>query len=267
MPTNIDKYKEDLKKLISKGIVLQNSIHYECFPEKFEKAAGSKFQDLKKELVSFDSEYQAWYSEATIFIKQMLPDRFDDFANLYLKPKNRKEISYENYSIEDYLQGLNVTRNSGFETVKVVGPDAAIPRFVQQLNILKSVEQRFVSSLFDIKQTVQADLFDSEIEASKDLNEKGFMRGAGAIAGVVLESHLRQVCDNHNIEIRKKDPKINDLNQLLKDNTIIEISVWRFIQHLADIRNKCDHKKSQEPTKGEVADLIAGVDKISKTVF
>ena len=48
--------------------------------------------------------------------------------------------------------------------------------------------------------------------------------GAGAMAGVVLESHLTQVCENHNIKITKKDPTVNDLNDLLKTNDIIEVS-------------------------------------------
>jgi len=241
------------------------SMQYDCFPEKFEKAAGNKFEEIRKSLPSFENAYQPWYSVATVLIKQLLPDRLEDFSRLYLKPKNRKEITYENYSIEDYLQGLNVTK--GWDKEKVVGPDAAIPRFIQQLSILKSVEQRFESSLFDIRQLVQADLFDSELEAAKDLNDKGFSRGAGAVAGVVLEAHLKQVLDNHKIEIRKKDPTINDLGQLLKDNQIVEMSVWRFIQHLSDLRNKCDHKKSQEPTETEVDELVEGVDKITKTVF
>jgi len=265
MSSNIDRYKEDLKKLILEGNRLYMSIEYDCFPERFEKAAGDKFEEIKKTLPPFRSNYQSWYSEATVLIKQLLPDRLGDFSKLYLKPKSRKEITYENYSIEDYLQGLAVTK--GWDKEKIVGPDAGIPRFEQQLNILKSVEQRFESSLFDIKQLVQADLFDSELEVAKDLNDKGFMRGAGAVAGVVLEAHLKQVCDNHKIEIRKKDPSINDLDQLLKDNKIIEIPIWRFIQHLADLRNKCDHKKSQEPTKTEVYELIEGVDKITKTIF
>lgn len=38
--------------------------------------------------------------------------------------------------------------------------------FRQQQAILNAVKQRFESSLFDIKQLVQADLFDSELDAA-----------------------------------------------------------------------------------------------------
>jgi len=136
-----------------------------------------------------------------------------------------------------------------------------------QIGILKSCEKRFESSLFDIKQLLQADIFDSELDAARELNKKGFLRAAGAISGVVLEGHLKQVCINHNIVIKKTNPTISDFNQLLKDNEIIETHDWRFIQRLGDIRNLCDHKKQREPTKEEIEELIKGVEKIIKTLF
>jgi hypothetical protein len=196
-------------------------------------------------------------------LKQLLPERVSDFVRLYEKPKNRKDITSENYVIEDALQGLVITEG----VTRITGPEDAIPKFVQQLNIVKSAKRRFESSLFDIRQLVQADLFDSELDAARELNKKGFTRGAGAIAGVVLERHLKQVCKNHNITITKRNPTINDLNQLLKDNNIIEVPDWRFIQRLSDLRNLCDHDKEKEPTREEVEELISGVERIVKTVF
>jgi len=271
--TNLEKYKKDLDKLISNGGMLFNAMQFECYPEQFEEQAKKifkdkfeeKFSELKKNLLSFKENYQSWYSESLAIIKLLLPDRVNDFIKLYEKPKTRKEITYENYVIEDYLQGLTVTRSWVKE--KVVGPEAAIPKFRQQLKILEAVQKRFESSLFDIKQLVQADLFDSELDVARELNKKGFARAAGAVAGVVLESHLSQVCENHKIKVSKKNPSINDYNQLLKDNNVIEIPDWRFIQHLADLRNLCDHDKKREPKKEEIEELINGVEKIKKTIF
>ena len=273
MISNIEKYKKDLEQLISDGGQLLNAMQCECFPKEFEDAltkafkgkSKSEIQEIKKKLPSFKDKYQSWYSESLAVVKLLLPDRVADFVKLYEKPKGRKDIAYGNYVIEDYLQGLRVTRG-GLE-IEVVSPKAAIPQFQQQLNILESAQKRFESSLFDIKQLLQADLFDSELEAAKELNKKGFTRGAGAMAGVVLESHLTQVCKNHNIKITKKDPTVNDLNDLLKTNDIIEVPTWRFIQHLGDLRNKCDHKKKTDPTQQEIEELIEGVAKIAKSVF
>jgi len=246
-------------------------MQYECFPEQFEESVKkafsekSKVEEFKTKLPDFSKQYQGWYSESLAVVKFLLPDRLGDFVKLYQKPKSRKDIQYSNYVIEDYLQGLTVTRGLVGETL--VSPKAAIPQFQQQLGILKSAERRFQSSLFEIKQLLQADLFDSELEAARELNKKGFARGAGAMAGVVLESHLTQVCQNHNIKITKKHPAISDLNDLLKANDVVELATWRLIQRLADLRNKCDHKKKTDPTQGEIDELIEGVGKMTKTIF
>ncbi len=269
MLTNLDRYKNDLDSLIAKGEQLQNAIQQECYPEEFERTVkerlGDKAKDMIKALPSFADDYQSWYSEAKVLIRQLLPDRLSDFVRYYEKPKPRKDITYENYRIEDYLQGLNITR--GYEKEKVVGPDAAIPQFRQQLAILKSVKARFESSLFDIRQLVQADLFNSELDAARELVKHKFTRAAGALVGVVLERHLAQVCDNHGVKVTKKAPGIADLNNALKDANVIDVLQWRFVQHLADIRNLCDHNKESEPTAEQVDDLVAGVMKVTKTLF
>lgn len=267
---NIEKYKTDLNLLIEKGDRLDVSMKYYCFKEEIEKQIKAAFKDDKKakeyikKILPFNKEYQNWYSESLVLIKQLLPDRLSDFIKLYEKPKMRKSIEYGNYVMEDYLQNLSVT--SGFGEKKV-GPEAAINQFDQQLNILKSIERRFESSLFDIRQLVQADLFDSELNAAKELNKNKFSRGAGAIAGVVLEKHLAQVHLNHNLKATKKSPSISDLNDNLKSSGIYDTPIWRKIQHLGDIRNLCDHNKDREPKKEEVEELILGVEAIIKTIY
>jgi hypothetical protein len=281
MLPNLDRYKKDLDSLITKGNGLLNSMQAECFPEQVERQlrealeeAGTAKKSLRKktkELLDgfpdFKNTYQAWYSEAKALVKQLLPDRLTDFVRHYEKPKPRKDITYANYTIEDYLQGLNVNRTVMGEKEKIVGPDAAIPQFRQQLAIAESVKARFESSLFDIRRLVQADLFDSELDAAEELAKNKFTRAAGAVAGVVLERHLAQVCGNHNIKVAKQNPTISDLNDTLKGANVIDIPQWRFIQHLADIRNLCDHNKAAEPTIEQVNDLVQGVKKISKTLF
>lgn len=268
--TNLEIYKNDLKSLIEKGDKLYVSMNYNCHPDAVKKQIKEAFNDDKKEkeyikkILPFNKEYQSWYSESLVLIKQLMPERLSDFIKLYEKPKTRKTIEYGNYVIEDYMQNLSVTTGFGD---KKVGPEAAIYQLDQQINIIKSVERRFESTLFDIKQLVQADLFDSELDAARELNKKNFFRGAGAIAGVVLEKHLAQVLKNHNIKITKKNPSISDLNDNLKNSEVYETTTWRKIQHLGDIRNLCDHNKEKEPKKEEVEELISGVEAIIKTIY
>ncbi|HYW40252.1 MAG TPA: hypothetical protein VE957_19260 [Terriglobales bacterium] len=267
MVSNLERYKKDVDSLVARGENLHNVIQAECFPEKIRNLK-RKVKDYVKTLPSFHDAYQPWYSEAKVLVKQLLPDRLSDFVRHYEKPTTRKDLNHSNYVIEDYLQGVSVTRGNDFMgKEKVVGPDSAIPRFRQQLAILKSVSARFESSLFDIRQLEQADLFDSELDAAEELARKRFTRAAGALAGVVLERHLAQVCENHAVKITKKGPTISDLNDALKGANAIDIPQWRFVQHLGDIRNLCDHDKKAEPTPEQVSDLIAGVKKTIKTLF
>ena len=272
MVSNLDRYKKDLDRLIENGVQLLHSLQKE-YP--FDKYKLKNRIDIDN-LPDFKVEYQSWYSESLRVIQQLLPNRENDFLTFYKRPKNEPVITTENYKIETYLAGLQI-KNNPYVTREMIprltdGTPSAeeiiriIPQFQQQLGILKSVQKRFESSLFDIKQLLQADLFDSELDASKELNKKGFVRGAGAIAGVVLEGHLKDVCNNHKIQVKKKNPTINDLNQLLKDNEVIETADWRKIQRLTDLRNLCDHRKESEPTTGKVSELIEGVEKVIKTL-
>ena len=197
MATNLQRYKEDLQKLIQKGHRLELG---------FIEALGllenikNKDQVLEKtKPLNFNRYYESWYTEALSLISQLIPARLEDFIKLY-KNENRKDIDFLTYTISDHLIGL-VTRRGG--EIKADG-NAALPKFQQQLKIVYAIENRFESSLHDIKQLVQADLFDSELESAKNLNSKGFYRAAGVICGVLIEKHLGQVCENHQIDMKKK---------------------------------------------------------------
>lgn len=267
MKSNMEKYKAQLEGLINKGDLLSLSMQYRIAPKEFEAAAkkayGKNFDEELAKLPNFLSAYQIWYSEAHAVIKQLIPDRLADFVRFYEKPKNRKEINNSNYTIEDYLQGITISRGSNI----ITSLSAAVPQFEQQLALLKSAKSRFDSSLFDIKQLMQADLLDSELGAARELQKNKFYRAAGAIVGVVIEKHLAQVCENHSIQITKKHPTISDFNDQLKNSAVIDVPQWRFIQHLGDLRNLCDHNKGKDPGNVEIDDLISGAEKITKTIF
>lgn len=269
MATNLDRFKGDLEKLIELGQSLEYAMIREIdennFLKQLRKQIGDeKFDAFLKTIPDFKTTYEAWYSESIALIRQLLPDRVNNFVSLYEKAKNRKQVEYGTYVIQDYMQGLRVTRGGGAHIV--VDTSAALPQFQQQLAILKAVKSKFDSSLFEIRQLVQADLFDSEIDAARELLKAKFLRPAGTIAGVVLEKHLRQVCNDHEITVAKKNPTISDLNELLKSHSAIEISQWRHISMLADIRNICAHSKDSEPTSEQIGDLIDGTVKVMKTI-
>lgn len=266
MTTNISQYKGDLAKLMKLGEQMELDLKLRSLEKD-----GNLDKDLKeaKKKINgtFERSYQRWYSEAASIIRQLMPTRLNEFESFYLADPKRKSVDATSYKIQDWLMGLRAAPHRLTGEMPFDDFAAASMRFNVQLQILKSVEARFESSLFDIRQLVQADLYDSELEGSRDLLKKGFSRGAGVIAGVILEKHLSQVCINHKIIIRKKNPTISDFNDLLKQNNAIDVPNWRFIQRLGDLRNLCGHNKDREPTNDEVAELIDGVGKILKTLY
>ncbi|ADR35082.1 hypothetical protein Sulku_2422 [Sulfuricurvum kujiense DSM 16994] len=253
--------KKELKALMRQGDLLYYAMADE--QGQLSEEAKSVLKEKGIELPRFNMAYDPWYSEALLVVKQIIPDRYDDFVKQYKNDK-RKEIDFLTYGISDYLVGLKTTRGGG---MVVADQSAAIPKMQNQNSILASAEKRFESTLFDIQEVLQADIYDSELEAARELAKKGFVRGGGAIAGVVLEKHLGHVCAHHALNSRKKHPSIADFYELLKENNIIDTAKWRFIQHLGDLRNLCDHNKEREPTKDDVFELVEGVEKVIKTVF
>lgn len=265
--TNLDKYKKDLATLIELGQDMYLDLTFRAM-EKQGKKLDKKHQEVKDKVAgAFESKYQKWYTEAFAIIKQLLPDRLGEFEVFYKADSKRKSVDATTYKIQDWLMGLRATPNKYSGEMPFDDFAAVIMRFAVQLEILKSLSSRFESSLFDIRQLVQADLFDSEIDAARELHKNGFLRAAGVVAGVVLEFHLSQVCMNHGLTLKKKDPSIADFNDLLKSSNALDIPQWRFIQRLGDLRNICGHKKHREPTSEEIAELINGTEKITKTLY
>lgn len=272
MTNKNEKFSAELDALISEGELLQLAMIRGCDPDAFKKnrlkslGNDEKIYDaLVAKLPNFGNDYQAWYTKDQALIRQVTPDRLGDFISYFEPPKNRKEITFQNYMVLDYLQGLRATRSFG--EVLVAGQEAALPEFNQQLQMVKAARAVLDSALMDLKAVLQADLFDSEVDSARALAKAGYLRAAGAICGVVIEKHLLHVCGIHRLTVTKKNPGIADLNQKLRDGEVTTIPQWRFVQHLADLRNICDHAKGREPTTGEIADLVEGTEKILKTIF
>ena len=241
-----DNLKEEIIALCNEGKSLQKAL----IPK------GKKREIEATDFMFFIDHYDAWYTRALLIVTRFIPQRKDDFILLYKNDK-RKVLNRDTYTISDALRAT--------EENFVYGVDNALPCMYQQNTILASVLKVFDSQISNIQTILQADIFDSEIDSAIHLKDKGFVRAAGAICGVIIEKHLSEVCSRHSVEIKKKNPSIADYNDGLKE-VAYDILEWRKVQHYADIRNYCDHKKEREPTKEEVEELIAGTKHIIKTI-
>jgi hypothetical protein len=162
------------------------------------------------------------------------------------------------YHVQDWLNGVRFQENAGRKIFNDL--DGVFMRFQTQVKILRAARSRLETSLFDIAQLTRADLFDSELDAARELLNAGFIRAAGMVAGVVLEKHPTQVCENHDLKLRGRNQTISTLNDALKTAQVLDVPRWRQVQRLADLRNFCGHGKKREPTKEQVNELIDGVE-------
>lgn len=201
--------------------------------------------------------YQDWYTKSLAVLQQLAPERLIEFRELY-RDGNRKNIDISTYGISDFLLGYSLKGHNS--------KDIALIKVMTQIKILNSLNSRIDYLLSDIEGILKSDLFTNELESSKSLLKSNHLRAAGTLAGVVLESHLSDVCRNHGIKVKTKNPVISVYNDLLKDEKILDVPKWRKIQVFGDIRNYCTHKKERDPTYDEVEELIEGVKKIIKTV-
>ncbi len=112
---NLEKYKEDYKRLKEYGNALQYGFIYDYKKHpKFKKFFNELDDETKNKAEQhvFSKCYNAWYNESLRLIKQLLPERYDDFVSFYSAEKKRKDIDITNYTISDALLGLQITRNN-----------------------------------------------------------------------------------------------------------------------------------------------------------
>ena len=173
MESNIAKYQKDIESLSQRGRLLLFGLYNELGKE---YKIPDNISEQKKGLLksyTFIDKYNAWYNEALAIVKQLIPERLNDFKSYY-KIEKRKDIDYESYTISDYLINLRVTQGARV----LVDTSSVINKYTQQYYIVESLKDRFSSSLYNIKQLLQADLFDSEIDTARELCKKGFYRAA-----------------------------------------------------------------------------------------
>lgn len=239
MATKRELIKEEVLKLGKEGVELVSKLQ-----------TGSE---------SVAMGYQEWYTKAIVVVRQLAPDRLTEFVGYYLPDAKRKQINARTYTLQDFFSKLRLVGAGA------TSDDAALILLTNQLAVFTSLLSRIDSVLANVEAELFAGLKDDEIHVAREVM-KVSLRAAGAIVGVVMESHLQKVAAAHNVTISKKHPTLADLNDPLKAASVIDTPTWRKISYLADIRNLCCHKKGDEPTKEQVGELIDGADWLVKNV-
>lgn len=114
-------------------------------------------------------------------------------------------------------------------------------------------EGGYLTSAHDL---VRAEVFGSELEQALELLRSKYLIAAAVIAGVVLETTLRELCKRNQIAIGKLDKMNADLTKAGVYNGIVQ----KRVTHLAAIRNSAAHGNDAEFKTYDVEAMIEEVE-------
>jgi hypothetical protein len=129
---------------------------------------------------------------------------------------------------------------------------------LQQLRavLLAAQEDYDGGYLASVRALVQAEVFSTELDQAKGLLGSGYATPAAVVAGVVLETTLRQMCADNGIPAGKLDK----MNADLAKAGIYNLLVQKRITALADIRNSAAHGHPENFSEVDVSDMISYVE-------
>jgi hypothetical protein len=118
--------------------------------------------------------------------------------------------------------------------------------------------------LTSYKQLIQADVFDSELEQAKHFLDSGYKVASAVTAGVVLETAIKELAKNNEIDIYQegstKSKKLDALNSELKNANVYNALQHKQILTLAHIRNKAAHGEVEEFNENDVQNMIRDIE-------
>ncbi len=107
-----------------------------------------------------------------------------------------------------------------------------------------------------VRQMIQAEVYDDELDQARGLLNGGYFSAAAVIAGVVLETALRNMCDNAGLATGN----LNKMNADLAKANVYNLLVQKRLTAIADIRNNAAHGHPEQFLPSDVADMIAYVE-------
>lgn len=112
--------------------------------------------------------------------------------------------------------------------------------------------------LFDVRRLVHAEVFADELEQAEYFLRDGHKVPAAVIAGTVLESTLRELCQQHGVAISDR-ATLNPMNDgLVKAGTYNKTRAQQ-IRGWAAVRNDAAHGNPENFDDAQVRDMISGV--------
>ena len=129
-------------------------------------------------------------------------------------------------------------------------------------NLRADVEHGLVAS---VRELAHAEIFADFLEMADHLANEGYKDPAAVMAGGALESHLRQLCVKHGIDVERETdrtvvPKKADLlNSDLAKADVYEKLDQKSVTAWLDLRNKAAHAEYDGYTNDQVALMIQAI--------
>lgn len=140
------------------------------------------------------------------------------------------------------------------------------PAFCAQ-GILRAAKDDYENDyLFNVRQLIEAELFDNFLEQARHLYDSGYHQPAAVIAGCVLEDGLRKLCIANGLALSDK-PKLDQMNAELAKAGIYSKLTQKKLIAVADLRNRAAHGQWDQFSKDDVDEMIRSVRKFMEEHF
>jgi HEPN domain-containing protein len=112
--------------------------------------------------------------------------------------------------------------------------------------------------LFNARGLIQAEVFDSVLEQASELLDSGYKDPACVVAGVAIETTLKELCTRNGIT----HSKLDKMNADLCKAGVYNMGMQKQITAWAERRNKAAHGEWNDYNADDVADMIRGANRL-----
>lgn len=161
--------------------------------------------------------------------------------NLLITVSGKESLHYQTFVEAERINGLE-TNYEAFKRMKAI--------FTAAMDDYKG------GSLTSIRNLVQAEVFDNQLEQARELLSCGYKLASAAVAGAVLETALRDLCSRQGLMHSSLDKMNADLARV---GIYPELQQKR-ITALADIRNSAAQGKTDEFSDADIDNMIRDVE-------
>lgn len=131
--------------------------------------------------------------------------------------------------------------------------------FLECNAVFKSAKEDYEGGyLFNMRSLIQAEIFDDALGQATELLRAGYKDPACVVAGVTLETTLKELCSRNRIPLGKMDKMNADLCKA----GIYNMGMQKQITAWADRRNKAAHGDWTAYSDADVEDMIKGVNRL-----